>query len=384
MLRPRAAILSAIFLCTACASSDEASSPNYWQAQQDASGSHDASAPLDADETDSSPPDAADAGLDATLDATPDADAPEPCPSDVTCVTSFPFGDDRDTSQEPPGLLEGYSCEPGIDETGPEVVYRVTVPERGFLSAAVVEADGVDVDVHILSSYDASACLDRGNYHARADVEAGDYYVVVDTYSGGGTPLSGAFHVDIGFLAPSRGACAMQTGGMPRVGDNGDTLAMPATGPVVMEAHLVTQEEPPPYPTTSTEELAAHYALSQSRTGMVMHRTQDWAPLEGASFYGGGIGSPSDFPVLDEGWYVNMYWTASARPAKGTRMILQLPGTSRAVVVAAGYETGPGDLSNIGGTVEESHFYLDTSHQSVLTLGIAADQSVPLGPRECE
>ena len=94
--------------------------------------------------------------------------------------------------------------------------------------------------------------------------------------------------------------------------------------------------------------------VSQSSTrvigsGFVMHRTQPWAPLEGGTFYGAGIGNPSLFPVEHEHWYVNMYWTSSARPARGTRMILRLPGTSRAVVVAAGYETGPGDLSFVGG-----------------------------------
>lgn len=318
--------------------------------------------------------------------ARPDAAAPKPdagkpaCPSDRTCVDAFPFGEDRDTSKSPLSSLDGYSCSPGTDESGPEIVYQVAVPADGFLSAAVEEADGVDVDVHILSSLSAASCLDRGNDHARADVTAGTWFVVVDSYAGSAN--AGAFHVDIGFLEPSRGACALKVGEMARVGDGGDPLAMPATGPVVLEAHLVTQEEPPPYPGSSTEELAAHHALSQARTGLVMHRSQPWAPLEGGTFYGCGIGSPTAFPVVDEGWYVNMYWTSASRPAKGTRMIFRLPGTSRAVVVSAGYETGPGDLAKIGGTPEETHFYL--GGERTLTLGIAEDQALPLGPRVCE
>ncbi|HEY3352474.1 MAG TPA: hypothetical protein VGQ83_04445 [Polyangia bacterium] len=320
-------------------------------------------------------------GADAAAQADAGPDGPPPCPAGVTCVDTFPFGDDRDTTQEPAGTLDGYSCAPSTNESGPEVVYRVTVPADGFLSAAVIEAAGVDVDVHILGDLDPAACLSRGNYHARADVTAGVYYVVVDTYAG--AAQAGAFHVDIGFLAPSAGGCGMQAGAMARVGDGGNHLAMPATGPMVLEAHLVTQEEPPPYPATATDELAAHYALSQSRTGLVMHRTQDWAPLEGGSFYGAGIGSPTDFPVVDEGWYVNMYWTQAARPAKGTRMILRAPGGDRAVVVAAGYETGPGDLTAVGGTPEESHFYMGTGHLDPMLIGIAVDQTLPLGPRRC-
>jgi hypothetical protein len=81
-------------------------------------------------------------------------------------------------------------------------------------------------------------------------------------------------------------------------------------------------------------------------------------------------------------FHVNMYWTSAARPARGTRMIIQVPGTTRAVVVAAGYETGPGDLAKIGGTPEESHFFLGPN-TTQWTLGIAKDQTLPLGPREC-
>ncbi len=294
-------------------------------------------------------------------------------------ITVFPFSELNDTATSASKALDHYSCAPTTNESGPERVYRVTVPVAGFLSAAVDEQAGVDVDVHLLSALDASACLARGNFHAKADVAAGTYYVVVDTFGA----KAGAYRVDIGFVVPSRGACGMETGLMPRVNDNGNSLPMPATGKMAVEAHLVTKEEPPPYPVSFRDQLDAHYALSQTKTKFVMHRTQDWAPLEGGSFYGAGIGSPTLFPVEDEGWYVNMYWRSTVRPARGTRMILRLPGTSRAVVVAAGYETGPGDLTWVGGTPEEPHFYLGTGHGSLMTIGIATDPTLPLGPRVC-
>jgi hypothetical protein len=256
------------------------------------------------------------------------------------------------------------------------------VPEAGFLSTAVYSGNGADIDVHILGTLDGNDCLDRGDLHARSDVNAGYTYIIADTYVSGGVPQAGAFGIDIGFIAPSKGACDMLVGTMPRVG--GTSLPMPATGPIVMEAHLVTQAEPAPYPSTATDELAAHYALSQAATGLVMYRSQVWAPLEGGSFYGAGIGDPAAFPVVHEGWYVNMYWTSAGRPAKGTRMIMREPGGNRAVVVAAGYETGPSDLTNVGGTPEETHFYMGTTHQSTMTLGIATDQTIPFGPRECQ
>ena len=342
---------------------------------------------------DTAPDSDSDSDSDANSDSNSDADSdvsPEVCPPGVVCVDTFPFTHEGDTTQAPFDAFDVYPCKPTADESGPEYVYRVTVPEDGFLSAAVYDdAPGedpavVDVDVHILAADDPETCITRGHHHAAADVEAGTVWVVVDTWVDSGlNEHAGAFRVDIGFLAPSVGPCDMEVGVMHRVGDGGDALAMPATGPMVKEAHLVTQDEPPPYPATATDQLAEHYALSQAVTGLVMYRQEVWAPLEGGSFYGAGIGSPADFPALDEGWYVNMYWTSQSRPAKGTKMILRLPGADRAVVVAAGYETGPGDLSNIGGTPEETHFYLGTQHHDVMTLGIAADQSVPLGPRWC-
>ncbi|MBW2455526.1 MAG: hypothetical protein JRI68_13485 [Deltaproteobacteria bacterium] len=308
-----------------------------------------------------------------------------PCPDGVTCVDTFPFTDQRDTSSEGETNLDGYSCSPNTDESGPEILYRVTVPAAGFLSTAVYEQGNADIDVHILSDLDAAACLDRGNFHARVDVDPGTVWIVADTFASNGQPQVGAFQIDIGFVVPSVGPCGMEVGEMARVNDGGNHLPMPATGPMVLEAHLVTQEEPAPYPSTSTEELSEHYLLSQDTTEFIMHRSQHWAPLEGGSFYGCGIGSPDDFPVLHEAWYVNMYWTSAARPAKGTRMILREPNNgSRAVVVAAGYETGPGNLAHIGGTPEEPHFYLRTSHLGELQLGIATDQALPFGPRICQ
>jgi hypothetical protein len=306
------------------------------------------------------------------------------CGIDIRCTDAFPFQDDGDTKLQPLGVLNHYSCSPNTNEAGPETVYKVTIPQKGFLSAVVYSASGVDVDVHLLRDLDAQSCITRGDKQIKADVEAGEYYIVADTYVSSGKVKSGAYSIDIGFIAPSEGPCKMDSGFMPRIGDNGNSLAMPATGPVVIEAHLVTQAEPAPYPNSSRDQLNDHYELSQALSGLVMLRQQVWAPLEGGNFYGAGIGDPKNFPALDEAWYVNMMWRSSGRPAAGTRMIIRDPnGGSRAVVVAAGYETGPGNLSNIAGTTEETHFYMNTQHQSRLTLGIATDQSLPLGPRVC-
>ena len=342
-------------------------------------------APLDAESSDAEASDAeltdfADARPEPAPDAAPDEDA---CSGDYPCIEAFPHRVEADTEGPSTSMFDAYACKADADESGPEQIYEVIVPEAGFLSAAVYDDAGVDIDLHLLGSLDATDCLVRGHHQLGVDVEPGRYYLVADSFVGDAV-LSGPYTLEVGLYIPSRGACEMEVGEMPRVRDGGDHLAMPATGPMVLEAHLVTAEEPAPFPMSPREELAEHYVLSQDRTGFVMHRQQAWAPLEGGSFYGAGIGPARLLPVEDEGWYVNMYWTRDARPDRGARMILRDPDGDRAVVVAAGHETGPGNLDHIGGTPEESHFYLGTGHRSVLTLGIAVDQALPLGPRICE
>lgn len=307
-----------------------------------------------------------------------------PCPDDTTCVSEFPFHDARDTSIEGQNTISVYACKDTADESGPEIVYRVTAPHDGFVSVKVADDPGVDIDVHILTALDGDACLDRGDVSAKSDVPKGDLWIVADTYVSGGIPLVGAFAIDIGYVRSSKGACTMLSSAMPRVGDGGDTLLLPATGPVAKLGHLVTQDEGAPYPSTSSEHIDEHFGITAQTTGLVMPWTGAWAPLDGAAYYGAGAYAPTEMPALDEAFYVAMYWTAEARPPKGTRMILRDPASGRAVVVAAGYETGPADLNSIGGTTEEAHYYLGTDAGAELELGIAEDQGLPLGPRICD
>lgn len=304
----------------------------------------------------------------------------EPCPSGMICPSSFPFHHDGDTTQSTDRQLDGYSCAPDTDESGPEIIYRLTLPEDGFVSAAVVDgAANVDIDLHILSGLDASACLDRGNHHARAHVTAGVYYVVADTYVSAGTEQAGPFGIDIGYVVPHDGDCSMTSDLVDRL--NGAALQLPTTGPVVAEAHLVTTDDGfgSTWPTAIDDGIDNHYAVSFAATDFVMARSTNWAPQESSEFGQGSTGQK--LPVVDESWYINMMW--SDRPAGGTRMIVQLPNGGPAVVASAGYETGPGDPSHIAGVAEEIHFYLGTTHLSELRIGFAADQTLPLGPIRC-
>jgi hypothetical protein len=71
-------------------------------------------------------------------------------------------------------------------------------------------------------------------------------------------------------------------------------------------------------------------------------------------------------------------------PPRGQRTIVFDGRSGKAVVAAAGYENGPGDLARIGGACEEIHHYHGTGHLSVMTFGVAADQELPFGPIVCQ
>lgn len=87
-------------------------------------------------------------------------------------------------------VIDAYECDPSIDESGGELVYRVELPGRGKLTAWVEgDGGGVDVDVHVLSSLDvadgvALDCVARANQIVEPVLDAGTYYVVVDTFEG--------------------------------------------------------------------------------------------------------------------------------------------------------------------------------------------------------
>src|SRR6476646_5697570 len=62
-------------------------------------------------------------------------EAPD-CPLGVICVDALPFVD-TNTTTGAASTLDGYSCAPDADESGPEMVYRVTLAEDGLLAASL-------------------------------------------------------------------------------------------------------------------------------------------------------------------------------------------------------------------------------------------------------
>jgi hypothetical protein len=351
----------------------------------------------------SAPPPPADTGPPPAPDAAAPACAPAGTFDCPIVVDRFPYTDTRDTTSAPSDAADTYVCRPQAQETGPEYVYRVRTPDRGLLSARLdaPPEGGPDIDVHLLDGPAADSCVSRDNLALSRTVEAGDHYVVADTWADAdGVEYAGPYTLTITFQPVGDDACALQDLDLEMVwrgcaagvdcyespdadGTPRRFLRTPATGPVVREAHLVTVADDfgGGWPGSFTEGIEAHYALSEAATGYHMDRGEPWAPAgEGGSEFGqGSFGGP--LPVEDEAFYVNMYWRRP--PPPGSRLLIRNPETGAAVVAAGGYETGPGNNAHIGGVTEEIHHALGTGHLSTLQLGFLVDQTLPLGPIDC-
>jgi len=329
------------------------------------------------------------------LDLEPESDLPSGCAVGRVCnpwvIHEFPFEHHADTTEAIDDLIDTYMCAPQTDESGPEFYYRIDLEEPGWLNILVDDGDRIDVDIDIHLLDENRTCLQRDDREIEIQLEPGSYSLVLDTYvssSQGEEP--GPYQLTVQFFG-ARGDCSIEERELRmRWGSceldacfergHDRYLSLPSSGPVVKEAHLVTQSDDfnrDEWPFGPRDELDAHYELSDYE----MQRREDWAPAgEGGSRWGeSSAGRP---PVLDETWYITMNWRD--RPERGARMLVLNPQNDRAVIAAAGWETGPGSASSVAGVSEEIHHYLGTSHLDTLLIGFTSDQQLDFGPITCD
>lgn len=111
-------------------------------------------------------------------------------------VDALPFVHHGDTTTDGDDGWDTYGCSTA-NEGGREVLYRVTLGAPRRVSVRVFSSDGADVDVHVLSSADPSACVARDDRHVELDLVAGTHFVSVDTFVASGKPLAGPYRVTI-------------------------------------------------------------------------------------------------------------------------------------------------------------------------------------------
>jgi hypothetical protein len=113
------------------------------------------------------------------------------------------------------------------------VIYQVDLDEDGFLALDLPSVEsGADVDVHLLRSLDSEDCARRGHWRTGAWLEAGRYYVVVDSWvNGSGVEKDGDYTVTFGFTSGASLAAEGMDAGVAETAlqafdiawDNGDT-----------------------------------------------------------------------------------------------------------------------------------------------------------------
>ncbi len=152
---------------------------------------------------------------------------PEGTPTNPIQVGSLPYTDSRDTSQASSNALDGCGAAPGTDESGPEIVYQVTITQPGTLTISVADDAGVDVDVHLYTSMNTNDCIARDDSSITQTVDCGTYYVVVDTWvNANGDDLSGPYDLTIS-LSPNGNQCGSGPQGYDISGKPGDPCAYP-------------------------------------------------------------------------------------------------------------------------------------------------------------
>lgn len=99
-------------------------------------------------------------------------------------ILAFPYEDFRWTAGAASDAIDSYSCAPGTDESGPEVLYWFEAETSGILHAVVSDDAGVDVDLHVMTGPDGASCVARDDTEVEVEVGPGEVWLSLDTYVG--------------------------------------------------------------------------------------------------------------------------------------------------------------------------------------------------------
>ncbi len=151
---------------------------------------------------------------------------PEGTTSNPIAIGSLPYTDSRNTANSLSSMLDGCAAAPGINESGPEYVYKVDITTPGTLSVSVTNDATADIDVELLTHMGTSFCTTRNNTAFSTTVGCGTYYIVADTFSG--PAKAGNYTLNVS-LAPTGAACGAVAGppSFNPKGKLGDACAYP-------------------------------------------------------------------------------------------------------------------------------------------------------------
>ncbi|MBU1220407.1 thrombospondin type 3 repeat-containing protein [Myxococcota bacterium] len=110
------------------------------------------------------------------------------------------YSDSRNTSDSISDEIDDYPPST-VDESGPEYIYMFTLPRKMTVRASIAspEPDGVDIDIHLLSSVNPVNLIERANLAVTETLEPGTYYLSLDTYVSSGSPMAGNYNLTVSF-----------------------------------------------------------------------------------------------------------------------------------------------------------------------------------------
>ena len=111
-------------------------------------------------------------------------------------IDVLPFVDDGDTTKSTSSQANVYSCAPQ-DESGPEIVYTLTLTTAATVRARVYCDTNVDVDLHWLTQPDAAHCTARNDKTLEVIAQPGTYYLSVDSFVSAGVAKSGGYRLTV-------------------------------------------------------------------------------------------------------------------------------------------------------------------------------------------
>jgi hypothetical protein len=114
-------------------------------------------------------------------------------PSTPIIIDGLPFTHVTDTRGGTTEWDEYPSCDRGQDESGPEVVYELTLEEATPLRLGVLDRGTVDIDIHLLSGPGTEDCLVRHDRLIEGTFAAGRYLISLDSYVSNGEAHQGEY-----------------------------------------------------------------------------------------------------------------------------------------------------------------------------------------------
>ncbi len=102
--------------------------------------------------------------------------------SDPYDIDSLPYTHAGDTKKGSKNY-DSYSCASTKSEAGPEVFYKLKLTEKTKIRAFVVSDTNVDADIHLKTSLDDNNCMARGDTWVESELDAGTYYISIDTFT---------------------------------------------------------------------------------------------------------------------------------------------------------------------------------------------------------